>query len=331
MSDHAPHVSVVTPVYNGEKYLAQCIKSVVDQTYHNWTYTIVDNCSTDGSGRIAMEAARNDPRIRVVTNSAFVGAVDNHNNAFRQLAPHSEYCKLLSADDWLFPEYLSNLVELGERNPSAGVISCYVINRSGIPFPRLALDQEFFDGRTAAAAFLRGELDRFWLPTSVMYRASLVRATDPFYPGSAPSFDLEACLDCLATSDLAFKHQVLAYERLHDESITAGVVKLNSTILDRMRILYAYGPRFLPKDEHDSVFGQLVWHYYRHVLAPAVFELRGADFWRVHRQGLLRIGRSIYDWRLAAGIGAAAADIVLNPLQSIKRLARKARRISRPS
>ena len=42
-----PLVSVVTPVYNGDKYLADCVESVLKQTYQNWEYVIVNNCSTD--------------------------------------------------------------------------------------------------------------------------------------------------------------------------------------------------------------------------------------------------------------------------------------------
>src|SRR5882724_7298074 len=59
-----PLISVVTPVYNGAEHLAECIESVLAQTYQNWDYTIVDNCSTDGSVEIARRYAAKDRRIR---------------------------------------------------------------------------------------------------------------------------------------------------------------------------------------------------------------------------------------------------------------------------
>jgi glycosyltransferase involved in cell wall biosynthesis len=57
-------VSVVTPVFNGEKYLRACIESVLAQSYDNWDYTIVDNCSTDSTLAIAHEyAATRAPKM----------------------------------------------------------------------------------------------------------------------------------------------------------------------------------------------------------------------------------------------------------------------------
>ena len=50
---HGPLVSVLTPVYNGEDYLAECIESILAQTYRNFEYTIVNNCSKDRSLEIA--------------------------------------------------------------------------------------------------------------------------------------------------------------------------------------------------------------------------------------------------------------------------------------
>src|ERR1041385_635284 len=119
-SKQEPLVSVVTPVYNGEGYLRECIESVLAQTYTNWDYTIVNNRSTDRTLEIAQEYAARDARIRVVTNEAFVRVIANYNNAFRQISPHSKYCKVVASDDSLLPECLERMVRLAEERPTVG-------------------------------------------------------------------------------------------------------------------------------------------------------------------------------------------------------------------
>src|SRR5438093_2584566 len=126
MSIHSqPLVSVVTPVYNGKKYLTECIESVLAQTYQNWEYIIVNNCSTDRSLEIAQSYAEKDARIRINNNQEFVGREANENIAFRQISPDSKYCKMVHADDWLFPECIARMVAVAETNPTVGIIGAY--------------------------------------------------------------------------------------------------------------------------------------------------------------------------------------------------------------
>ena len=124
-STPAPLVSVVTPVYNGESYLRECIDSVLAQTYPHWDYTLVNNCSADRTLDIAREYASKDPRIRIHDNETFVPVIQNHNIAFRQISADSKYCKVIHADDWMFPECLERMVDLAEQHATVVIVGSY--------------------------------------------------------------------------------------------------------------------------------------------------------------------------------------------------------------
>src|SRR5262245_41370760 len=75
VSSTSPRVTVLTPVHNAEAHLAECIDSVISQTYENWTYAIVDNCSSDRTPDIVRPFAERDPRITYVRYEEFVDVV----------------------------------------------------------------------------------------------------------------------------------------------------------------------------------------------------------------------------------------------------------------
>ena len=76
-----PEVTIVLPVYNVEKYLDRCIESLVNQTYKNLEIILVNDCSSDGSGRICDEWAKRDARIRVIHKEVNEGQDIARNNA----------------------------------------------------------------------------------------------------------------------------------------------------------------------------------------------------------------------------------------------------------
>ena len=124
-----PLVSVVTPFYNTAPYLAQCIESVLAQTYPHFEYILMDNCSTDGSAEIAETYARRDSRIRLIRCSEFLSQLANYNRALTQISDESEYCKIVQADDWIFPNCLQLMVQAFKQSERS--VWCLLIGYRG--------------------------------------------------------------------------------------------------------------------------------------------------------------------------------------------------------
>ena len=214
-----PVVSVVTPVYNGESYLPECIESVLAQTWTDFEYIVADNCSTDATVAIAREYAARDLRIRVVTADEFVTADANANRALREIDQAAKYVKVVHADDWLFPTCLEKMVGLAEAHPRVGVVSAYRQLGEDVDLTGLPTDVTVLPGETVGhSALLGGPLPYlFGSPTSLLIRADLVRARPELYSLDNPhQSDQEACLDLLRESDLGFVHEPLTFTRRHE-------------------------------------------------------------------------------------------------------------------
>src|SRR5712692_3055522 len=185
-----PLVSIVTPVYNGELYLRECIDSVVAQTYDNWDYTIVNNCSTDRTREIAQEYAARDARIQIHNNETFVRVIQNYNIAFRQISSKSKYCKPLAADDMLLPECLEKMVRVAEENPSVAIVGAYGLYSNpemGVHCRGVPYRQAVLPGRELCRAYFLGERPPVFVvsPTFTLLRSDIVRSRYAFYNESA--------------------------------------------------------------------------------------------------------------------------------------------------
>ena len=322
MSQSQPLVSIVTPVFNGAKYLAECIESVLEQSYDHWDYTIVDNCSTDDTLKIAEQYQKTERRIRLVRNDHFVSAIENHNVAFRQISAESKYCKLLSADDWLYRDCLAYMVDLAERNPDVGVVQSYVINDNGVRWTGLPVNVSVLDGFAAGRLYLLGRVEFAGIPSSNLYRSDLVRSWDPFFPGTDPSADAAACLRCLRQSSFGVVHQILSFERIHDEAITAKVRRLDSYLLDRFELLLRYGPHFLTRCELQDRREEMLRNYYA-VMAAALVNMKDSGYWDYHKKRLASLGLPLYGTRLGKALLAKVLDLFLNPKNTIEKVFRR--------
>jgi hypothetical protein len=113
--ERPPMVSIGLPVFNGENYLAEAIRSVLDQRFADFELIVCDNASTDKTGEIARQFAATDPRVHYVRNPANIGAAPNYNLAFERA--RGRYFKWLAHDDRMLPDYLTRTVETMEACP----------------------------------------------------------------------------------------------------------------------------------------------------------------------------------------------------------------------
>jgi len=116
-----PIVSIGLPVYNGEKYLRQCVDSILSQTFENCELIICDNASSDKTEEICRKYAYQDPRVRYFRNAENLGAARNFNRTFELSC--GEYFKWIAADEVIEPQFLEKCVDLLDRNPSV-ILSC---------------------------------------------------------------------------------------------------------------------------------------------------------------------------------------------------------------
>jgi glycosyltransferase involved in cell wall biosynthesis len=282
----------VTPVYNAEAYLAECIESVLAQTYQNWEYVIVNNCSTDRSLQIARQYAEQDSRIRIHTNDRFLSQMQNWNHALRQISTDSKYCKVVHADDWLFPECIIQMAAAAEANPAIGLVGAYrldedQVNLDGLPYPTGVLS-----GREICRAHLLGSLYLFGSPTSLLIRSDLIRNRENFYSESNIHADKEACFDILQESDFGFVHQILTYTRRHNETTTTFIRKYETNRIGHLLILKKYGPIFLTPEEYKQSFKRKLDAYHK-FLARKIFERKDKAYWDFHRKALEQLGHPL--------------------------------------
>ncbi len=168
--------SVITPVYNAKKYIAQAIESVQAQGFETWEMIIVDDGSTDGSREIVSQYAAKDARIKIVQNDH--GGVSRARNSGIQLAKY-EWIALLDADDAFCPGKMKRQLESSESNPEVVLWGTfgYNIGENGKTF------DVFEDGPKCLEDFqrLRKKAGLVSLKTSsAMFRASLFRLLGGF-------------------------------------------------------------------------------------------------------------------------------------------------------
>ena len=253
-----PHVSVCIPVYNGERYLAETIRSVLDQTYRDFELVVLDNASTDATDRIARSFG--DARLRVETNPTTIPQPDNWRAAVRLC--RAPLIKLLCADDLLHPRCLEYQVGPMEADPGLALVAArrhMVDERSRVlvasPWADRPNRRAVQRGGCAARGAQRHQPDRRARRGAVPPRALLHRRW--MAAGTAPRDGPRLWMRLLQCGEFLGLPETLAAFRVAQQSLSveneAGVYEHQKAIMAELA-----ASRHLHIRRRDSTVGQML-------------------------------------------------------------------------
>ncbi|MBC8086257.1 MAG: glycosyltransferase family 2 protein [Phycisphaerae bacterium] len=211
-----PRVSVVMPVYNGERFLAQAMNSVLASTFRDFELLVLDDGSTDGSFRVAQQIAAGDPRVRCIPLQ-HQGIAGVRNTALRE--SRGEYIANLDSDDIAFPERLARQVRYLDTHREVVALGSRV----------LVIDSDGKPKSIVIRTFTHDEIDRWHLNglgggignPAAMFRKSAAVAVGG-YTESEHSIgeDYDLWLRLGEYGRLANLHDVLIRYRVHTTNLS---------------------------------------------------------------------------------------------------------------
>lgn len=215
--ENDPLVSVLLPVYNADKFLAEAIQSVLAQTYQYFELIIIDDGSSDLSWEIGSQFAQIDSRIRLFQHADNQGLVATLNHGLD--IAEGKYIARMDADDICLPTRFEKQVEYLQAHPEIGVLGCdiHYMDENGIL--TLLPDNSF-----------HGDLEIRWNlffinpfnhPTVMMRKSIIDRHSLRYDPHALHIEDYEYWGRFLKFSKGENLDEVLLHYRLHDESISS--------------------------------------------------------------------------------------------------------------
>jgi glycosyltransferase involved in cell wall biosynthesis len=288
-SSARPLVAVVTPVYNGARFLETAIAATQAQSYRPLVHCILDNASTDATPEIIARAAGGAVPILTRRNNALLPQVENFNAALSLIPPEARFFKILCADDSMTPDAISEMAEAGSSAPDVMVVSA-IERVNGVPRPHnFPPEASLFESSNAIARVFADDA-RLAAP-HVMFRTDAIRRGEDFFDAEFIGFDVEVILRVLARGGkLGFVHKPIL-ESIHHEAMLTNTLdrKVMTTIWERFVFLERYGPYAFSNSELARVR-----RYRRRVVYRRLLWWRAAGRGELFRRDLERLkGRGL--------------------------------------
>jgi glycosyltransferase involved in cell wall biosynthesis len=308
-------ISLCIPLYNGEKYLEQCLNSAINQTYKNIEILLVDDASTDTTWSIAKNYAANDKRIKLHRNDKNIGLVANFNKCL-ELA-NGEWLKLLLQDDYLTDNCIETMVAgLSEKDVIAVCKRTFLLdkdadetkrnyyNKKVATFERWgfkskdAVNIEPIVISTMAVAYIcRNFIGE---PTSIMLKKDVLNDRGFFNPDIAQICDLEYFVRIASKFGIKYIPIPLTYFRIHKDSTTETnlndkaytlshldpIITVHQYLYDKSYLIFRGNLSILENVILRSFFRVRVYEAYKSAtdaVSLSKFELIAAKYPRIER------------------------------------------------
>ena len=239
-----PEVSIIIPVYNKEDYLADCLDSVLGQSFHNLEVICIDDASEDRCGEILRDYAGKDDRLKVIFNSENLGPGKSRNRGIE--AARGSFLRFADADD-LLPGMSTTILHSRAKSDNVDLVKgSLALFRGDDP----SIHQEVISVQDKSRTCLLEE-ESLWIPwwhTSYLISAELIRRNHLRYPELVRGEDPVFLASVLVSADkLSLVEQIVYLYRKYPKASGSG----GSTIQDVMDSL-----------RHAAMTRQLFCSYY---------------------------------------------------------------------
>lgn len=262
-----PLITVIIPVYNVEKYLRDCLDSVISQTYSNLEIICVNDASTDNSGKILSEYAKKDNRIKVINNDSNLKAGLTRNVGIENAS--GEYVHFLDADDFIDKNAYQKLAEIINQYPKIDFINfSYVRYRNKFDKKKITVHQCKFNELIDISLSKEGLSDVHIAPWAKIVRTDVLRENDIRFNDYECHEDFEYTLKLmLASKTTYFADEYLVYYRIRPNSLISKYPNYLSYVLETVNEIYK-----LTEAEKDDIRLPIMNYAYNNLL-ERTFEL----------------------------------------------------------
>ena len=309
-------VSIITPTYNHEKYIGDCIKSVQNQTYTNWEIIIVNDGSTDNTLSIANALAFEDKRIHVLTqqNVGIFRLAETYNLALKHAL--GQYIAVLEGDDVWESNKLELQIKSLESNPKA-VLSWGKAFGSSIDlaenyglYPDLKYNENIFRNTPVKSALSELMFSNYIPALTVMIRKSYLEEIGGFNQGhNLPLVDLPTWQKLAFLGEFAYIDQPLGKWRISPNQVTkTHTIKMIYGVYQLALELYSGNKEFFDSNQISEqkikkhFEGRLIVNYCH----SGNFNLKRKDFTSAHTdfyRSISSFGFRKITWKIRAIIG----------------------------